>query len=66
MKKYLKGKNVLAAILCATMMLGIVPFTVFAANTDENLYTKKQIFFRENLQSCKKGCVILDKIMPCV
>ena len=41
--KYLKGKNVLAAILCATMMLGIVPFTVFAANTDGNLYTKKQI-----------------------
>ena len=43
MKKYLKGKNVLAAILCATLMLGIVPFTVFAANTDENLYTKNQI-----------------------
>ena len=43
MMKYLKGKNVLAAILCATMMLGIVPFTVFAANTDGNLYTKKQI-----------------------
>ncbi len=41
MKKYLKGKNVLAAILCATLMLGIVPFTVFAANTDENLLYKK-------------------------